>query len=610
MVLAKDASDGVLQKKTKEFAEHLDDFLTELSESLRSGTYEPDPLLSFGIPKGTSGEVRTLHIPSIRDRVVERAVVNTIVHRADLAMSPCSFAYRTGIGTDDAVDHLARLRDAGYRYVLRTDIEDYFPNLSIEDALAALSPIAGCPRTIDLIRLIARPRRARGERRTRNRGIAQGSCLSPLLANLALTDVDRAMGDAGYGYARFADDIVICSPHEPDLLEALELLDSLLTPRGLRLNQEKTAMTSFDEGFCYLGTDFSRSFPPVDPCHDIKGRPDPDQVVYVGRDGARVHVSQNRLIVDGADGLPQVSIPRRAVSRIVLTGAVGLSSGARSWALYNDIDVIFLSRHGGYLGQLAGPRSTASARRLMTQASFAIDDDARLPLARAIVRAKMRHQVSVLHRTGRRSRGSDVETPCTTIRQLAADAEQAADVDELMGLEGAASTAYFGRLSGLVPPEVAFDGRSRRPPKDLANAALSYAYAILLAECTGALLAAGLEPSLGVLHASTDKRPSLSLDLMEEFRPLLVDRTVLSLLRSKRLRPEHATTSPDGEGVWLNSKGKKTLVDGYEATLQRQVKGAMPGFSGTWRRHIHHGAQLLGRAITEPGYEWTGASWR
>lgn len=307
MVLAKDASDGILQKKTKEFAEHLDDFLTELSESLRSGTYKPDPLLSFGIPKSTSGEVRTLHISSIRDRVVERAVVNTITHKADLAMSPCSFAYRTGIGTDDAVDHLARLRDTGYCYVLRTDIEDYFPNLNIEDALAALSPIADCPRTIDLIRLIARPRRARGERRTRNRGIAQGSCLSPLLANLALTDVDRAMGDAGYGYARFADDIVICSPHEPDLLEALELLDSLLTPRGLRLNREKTAMTSFDEGFCYLGTDFSRSFPPVDPRHDIKGRPDPDQVVYVGRDGARVHVSQNRLIVDGADGLPQTS---------------------------------------------------------------------------------------------------------------------------------------------------------------------------------------------------------------------------------------------------------------------------------------------------------------
>lgn len=81
-----------------------------------------------------------------------------------------------------------------------------------------------------------------------------------------------------------------------------------------------------------------------------------------------------------------------------------------------------------------------------------------------------------------------------------------------MGLEGAASTAYFSCLSGLAPPQVAFDGRSRRP-RTWPTAALSYAYAILLTECTGALLAAGLEPSLGVLHASTDKHPSLSLDL-------------------------------------------------------------------------------------------------
>lgn len=77
-----------------------------------------------------------------------------------------------------------------------------------------------------------------------------------------------------------------------------------------------------------------------------------------------------------------------------------------------------------------------------------------------------------------------------------------------MGLEGAASTAYLSCLSGLVPPDVAFDGRSRRPPKDLANAVLSYAYTILLAECTGALLAARLETSLGVLHASVDKPPA------------------------------------------------------------------------------------------------------
>ena len=468
MVLVRDARDGLLQRQTRLIAGDLDRFLAELSASLREGTYLPAPLLRADIPKRTPGQTRVLHIPTIRDRVVERAVVNTIAHDADRIMSPCSFAYRTGIGADDAVHHLATLRDDGYRHVLRTDVEDYFPNLDVEDALTVLAPVVGCPRTIDLIRLIARPRRARGERRTRSRGIAQGSCLSPLLANLVLNDADHALNDAGYGYARFADDIVVCAPARDDLLAARELLGSLVAAHGLNLNEEKTAMTTFDEGFCFLGVDFSRTRPAVDPHHDIKGAPNPDEVVYVGRDGARVHVSKGRLIVSGADELPLVSIPRRAVSRIVLTGAVGLSAGARSWALRNDVDVIFLSRHGGYLGQLSAPRDTANARRLLTQAAFAAD---------------------------------------------------AAGTDELMGLEGAASNAYFDCLSRLVPEDVAFHGRSRRPPKDLANAAFSYAYAILLAECTGALLAAGLEPSLGVLHASTDKRPSLSLDLMEEFRP-------------------------------------------------------------------------------------------
>ena len=422
MVLVRDARDGILQRQTRLIAGDLDRFLAELSASLREGTYLPAPLLRADIPKRTPGQTRVLHIPTIRDRVVERAVVNTIAHDADRIMSPCSFAYRTGIGADDAVHHLATLRDDGYRHVLRTDVEDYFPNLDVEDALTVLAPVVGCPRTIDLIRLIARPRRARGERRTRSRGIAQGSCLSPLLANLVLNDADHALNDAGYGYARFADDIVVCAPARDDLLAARELLGSLVAAHGLNLNEEKTAMTTFDEGFCFLGVDFSRTRPAVDPHHDIKGAPNPDEVVYVGRDGARVHVSKGRLIVSGADELPLVSIPRRAVSRIVLTGAVGLSAGARSWALRNDVDVIFLSRHGGYLGQLSAPRDTANARRLLTQAAFAADDGARLPLARAIVRAKMHHQVSVLHRTGRRDGGADVvvfSASCTPPRTSA-----------------------------------------------------------------------------------------------------------------------------------------------------------------------------------------------
>lgn len=187
---------------------------------------------------------------------------------------------------------------------------------------------------------------------------------------------------------------------------------------------------------------------------------------------------------------------------------------------------------------------------------------------------------------------------------------RARTLDEVMGIEGACSNACFDALAGCVPADVTFDGRSRRPPRDLPNAALSYGYAILLSECVGALHAAGLEPSLGIAHAPTDKRPSLALDLMEQFRPLLVDQTVMALLRTRKLRPEHGVLEAEAGGVWLGSDGKKILVDAYEAACQRSVNGALPGYSGSWRRHIAHSAQMLARAIAEPDYQWQGIAWR
>lgn len=183
-------------------------------------------------------------------------------------------------------------------------------------------------------------------------------------------------------------------------------------------------------------------------------------------------------------------------------------------------------------------------------------------------------------------------------------------LDESMGNEGACSNAYFDALSACVPADVTFDGRSRRPPRDLPNAALSYGYAILLSECIGALHAGGLEPSLGIAHAPTDKRPSLALDLMEQFRPLLVDQTVMALLRTRKLRLERGVVEAEAGRVWLGSDGKKILVNAYEAACQRSVTGALPGYSGSWRRHIAHSAQMLARAIAEPDYPWSRVAWR
>ena len=139
------------------------------------------------------------------------------------------------------------------------------------------------------------------------------------------------------------------------------------------------------------------------------------------------------------------------------------------------------------------------------------------------------------------------------------DLDRRAHPDEVMGIEGVCSNAYFDALAACVPADVTFDGCSRRPPRDLSNAALYDGYAILLSECVGALHAAGLEPSLGIVHAPTDKRPSLALDLMEQFRPVLVDQTVMALLRTRKHRPEHGVIEADaGECGWVVTARKSS----------------------------------------------------
>ena len=209
-------------------------------------------------------------------------------------------------------------------------------------------------------------------------------------------------------------------------------------------------------------------------------------------------------------------------------------------------------------GTLIGSNRGTHASRLLAQVALTGDNERRVRLAASLIGAKIRGQIHVLTRIARRDEAVHVADTTAHMHAWRCSLAGARTLDEVMGIEGACSNAYFDALVACVPADVIFDGRSRRPPRDLPNAALSYGYAILLSECVGALHAAGLEPSLGIAHAPTDKRPSLALDLMEQFRPLLVDQTVMALLRTRKLRPEHGVVEAEAGGVWLGSAARKS----------------------------------------------------
>ena len=477
--------------------------------------------------------------------------------------------------------------DHGNHHLARATIRPAAPGLVTRAALSALGlPDADAP-IIDELALASDP-----------------NPIASVLADAALLDLDRYATGRGLRYSRVGTTLMLAAPSDQRLAEAIDTVAAAAIGAGARLTDVTTQYIDEEKALASIGID------PWDTRSSDEPTGKADRILYVGRDGARVHVKAGRVLVDAPGSLPATSVPKNSVTRIVLSGNVGLSVGARSWAMRSSVDVVCLSRRGSYQGTLIGANRGAHASRLLAQVALVGDRERRVRLAASLIGAKIRGQIHVLTRIARRDEAVHVADTTAHMHAWRRSLMDARTLDEIMAIEGACSNAYFDALAGCVPADVTFDGRSRRPPRDPPNAALSYGYAILLSECVGALHAAGLEPSLGIAHAPTGKRPSLALDLMEQFRPLLVDQTVMALLRTRKLRPEHGVVEAEAGGVWLGADGKKNLVDAYEAACQRSVTGALPGYSGSWRRHIAHSAQMLARAIAEPDYQWSGVAWR
>jgi CRISP-associated protein Cas1 len=606
-VLASDREDGVLGAGVARFAEDADEHLACIVADLESGGYEPGPLTPVAIPR-PDGRMRTLHIPAVRDRVVERSVLAVLTPVIDPLLGPFSYAYRPGLGVADAAQAVAALRDEGLGWVARSDFHDCFGSIPVPLLRRMLSVLIEDPGLFALIGALLERRAAAHGGAAVVQGLPQGSPLSPLWANLVLAGFDTRVARAGFPLIRYADDVAALAASQDEAWEAMRVMSETAGELGMPLAADKSAVMSFEEGFCFLGEDFGPRYPPVLAGHRVD---EPDRrVVYLGLQGAHARLASGRLIVESSHDEELLNVPSGSVERIVCFGAVGISAGLRSWALATDVDLVFLSRRGSYLGHAWPAGSSQRIARLRAQLAFADASSRWLPFARAVVSAKVRKQIVLLQRFARRDNAGDVLAAAGQMEQLLAMLPGCATRDEVMGIEGAAAREYFGALARIMPDGMRFAGRSTQPPADLVNAALSYGYAIILGESVSALCAAGLDPAIGFLHTEQERRPSLALDLMEEFRPLIVDQVVIAAARRAELRPEHGHREESIHGVLLTRTGKEILVAGYERRMLQHTRGALPGLSGSLRRHLYRQAERVAACIRGPDTPWTGMSWR
>ena len=336
---------------------------------------------------------------------------------------------------------------------------------------------------------------------------------------------------------------------------------------------------------------------------------DDSRPLYLNTPGYRVGCKEEVLTIKDKDKLIE-EVRMRDVSHVALFGNVQISTQAIQSLCELEIPVTYFSMGGWFYGITRGHGLKNIFLRI-EQFRQARNAATCLSLARTFVHGKIRNHRTLLMR-------NHLEPPEGTITKLkraSEDALAADSIEELLGVEGAAASQYFQQFSGMVkvgddlpglglPVENTrqrtfnfnFNHRNRRPPTDPVNAMLSLAYSLLAKDCTLAVLAVGFDPYLGFYHQPRFGRPALGLDLMEEFRPLVAESTVLSCINNRVISDKDFVCA--GHAVNLTPAGRKRFFQTYEQRMSSLITHPLFDYKVSYRRALELQARLLAKTLT------------
>jgi len=323
-------------------------------------------------------------------------------------------------------------------------------------------------------------------------------------------------------------------------------------------------------------------------------------VLYLTTPGAYL-CCHDQAVEVRREGKPPVRVPRHHLYAIICLGPTTISPVLMQRCAEDGIGIAFLSEQGKFLARVVGPQD---GNVLLRRAQYRISDqpDRSLAIARAFVAGKLHNGRTLLRRWARdhadEAAVTGLAAAAESLTRLIARLPQAADHDVLRGLEGMGAKLYFECFPCLLRGDPAFTwpGRSTRPPMDPVNAVLSFLYSILATECGAALQGVGIDPQVGYLHVERSGRPALALDLMEEFRPLLVDRLLFALINRRQIQPQHLERQETG--AWLlTDVGRKLVLAAWHERKREEIMHPFLGETTTWGLCPHIQARLLARHL-------------
>jgi CRISPR-associated protein Cas1 len=323
--------------------------------------------------------------------------------------------------------------------------------------------------------------------------------------------------------------------------------------------------------------------------------------LYVTRERAYLHLDHDTIRMEVKDEKP-VQMPLIHLGSIVCFGDVLLSPALIHRCAEDGRSIVLLDRNGHFKARIEGP---TSGNVLLRQAQHIAnrDQEHTLSIARNIVAGKIQNCRQVLLRAGREAENEPDSNILTAAAMTHAHAlkrlEQHCFIDGVRGSEGDAARSYFEAFSAMVREDretFSPHGRTRRPPLDRMNALLSFVYTLLRHDCAGALEGVGLDPQVGFLHTLRPGRPALALDLMEELRPILADRLVLSLINRRQIQ-RNDFIEREGGAIYLTDKARKEVIIAYQNRKQDEIQHRVIGKKISMGLIPHIQARLLARHL-------------
>lgn len=590
--------DSALQSLSATDISPFDDvkFANTLCGSIKSGQYEPAPNIAFTISK-KNHSTRMVEQLGFRDLIVQQYLLDELSKPFDRMFEEGSIGFRKGISRQTAIKKIQTQIDAGYQYVIESDIEDFFPSIDLDIMEKILRDCLPAADTA-ILQLLSKMIRAgyvlNGQYHHRTQGLSQGAPLSPVLANLYLDKFDERMAELGAKMVRYADDFVILTRSRDIAEKLLASSQECLAELKLTINSEKTSIHPIKEGFRFVGMTFSRNEVEVLPEEDFKRYKKPlfitEPFVFLSLNGGAVEIKQFRTILD--------TIPLRRLSEIIVMEKAVFSTGLIKKCVDMKIPLT-LTLNSGYYVTTIKPDSKEYYRITYehNRQFNLLSETEKLGFAKEFATGKLRNYISLFRQRYTQKTGQFIHELERVITQI----NQAATVDSIRGHEGSAAKKTYKQLNNLIDNGHFHIRKRERKNPDPINSLLNFGYYMLFTRVNAAVRALGLNPYLGFLHNSEDNYESLVCDIEELFRAR-IDRFLIRLINLKIITLADFEKRKNGQRLTRN--GIKKFLAQFETEMERTNKANPLSL----KESIYIQASWVKKYVMEdaplPFYEW------